>query len=223
MIPASPDEITAGWLAEAFRSTDVLGGTAISAVHARAIGDAASYTGQVVRLYLYLDPPTPRTPSTIIAKLPPADRLVREAGAPFRPAETEAAFYRDLAPANPLGVPRRYFHARDERTGRSILLLEDLAPARVLDQRIGCPPPLARLALEAVAQFHGAWCGQRAASYPDWLIGRADARAAELAFVDQLYGRAWPHFRDRWGEMLPRRVRAMGDHMVGRVAEATGH
>jgi hypothetical protein len=73
--------------------------------------------------------------------------------------ESEARFYRDVAPRTPMNTPACYFAGVDREAGQSIVLIEDLIPMGVTFCRAHAPltfPQVARF-LDAQARYHAHW------------------------------------------------------------------
>src|SRR3990172_855059 len=136
-IPRGPHDLTPEWLTEALRRSGTLGSAAVTAVDTEVIGEGAGFMGQLALVRLRYDRPEEGAPQTLIAKLPAAAPENREVAMFFRFYEREVRFYEQIADALELRTPRRYCSQFEPATGASVLLLEDLAPARVGDQLAG--------------------------------------------------------------------------------------
>jgi hypothetical protein len=71
--------------------------------------------------------------------------------------EREVLFYSEFAADVPVAVPRCYFAGIDHDEGWSLLLLEDLAPARNGSRVLGSSLEELRVAVAAIAAMHAAW------------------------------------------------------------------
>lgn len=106
------------------------------------------------------------------------------------------------------------------RRRRYVLLLEDLAPARVGDQVAGCTPGEAEAALRALAALHAAFWGRVETDELSWLP-RIDALRSWFHVV---YRRNWPGFVQAYGARLPgamtelaRWLEARGPELMARL------
>ncbi len=216
MIPASPDEIGPTWLTEVLRSGGIFGDASVTSLRAEPIGDEASFNAQIVRLTVSFDREEVGAPRTMIAKLPTADAAVREVGEHFRPNETEIRFYRDVAPASRLRIPRCYYSAMDPGSGAFVLILEDLAPARVLDQAVGCSVGQAELALGNLALLHADWWENPRLPSLEWLSSSDEDDHGLLDLIRSNYARAWPRFVELVGG-VPRSARRFGEALLGEM------
>jgi hypothetical protein len=116
---------------------------------------------------------------------------------------SEVRFYREIAPAVGVRVPACY-RAEDTAEG-TLLVLEDFSSW----QPGADPLAAARL----LSRMHRNWAGQAHLRWP-WL--RPVGAAAEL--VEELFTQVWPNLAGR--DDLTPDVRALGERLVGRVAES---
>lgn len=163
-LPRIPEAVSPAWLTAALRSSGVLGGASIIDIACEHLGDDRGFTGMLARLRpRYAHGVGAAAPATIIAKFP-ATHPGETASAPdhqrHERAAREAHFYRELAAATGVPVPRSYYASADDRSGRVILLLEDLPAARGGDVLAGCTPEEASHALAAIAPLHARWWAQ---------------------------------------------------------------
>jgi Phosphotransferase enzyme family len=115
----------------------------------------------------------------------------------------EVRFYREIAPVIGVRVPVCY-HSEDTGEG-TLLVLEDFSSW----QPGADPPPAARL----LSLLHRKWAGHAHLRWP-WL--RPVGAAAEL--VEELFAQVWPNLAVR--DDLTPDVRALGERLVGKVAES---
>jgi len=226
--PVSPDEIDPAWLTRALRTAGALGRGRVAAVDWVPIGEERGFTGVVARLHPNYAGrgPDEAPPPSFVAKFPTAER-----GAPsaYRAAKAgdaaaarrhyercarEARFYREIAPIAGASVPRPYYAAADDATGRVLILLEDLAAGRPGDVLGGCSPEEAGLVLEAVAPLHARWWGWRGADAFPWLPRwGANPAAAQERYAGQI-----GPFLERFGDRLPSPVRGLVERHRTRYA-----
>jgi hypothetical protein len=115
----------------------------------------------------------------------------------------EVSFYREIAPVIGVRVPACY-QAEDTGEG-TVVVLEDLSWWRP-----GADPLAAARVLSGM---HRLWAGQAPERWP-WL--RPAGAAVDL--VEELFAGAWPELAAR-ADLTPP-VRALGERLVGRVAQA---
>ena len=199
-IPAGPQELTPQWLTHALRQTGAIEGATVRSFDAETIAEGVGLIGQLARVRLHYDGAEAGAPASLIAKFPAEAQENRDAGNLFRFYEREIRFYEEIADEVDLRTPRRYYSAMDIDAEEYILLLEDLAPARVGDQLASCSPEEADLAIRELAKFHAAWWESPRLAEMDWMpvVNDPVNRSAEEAYQD-----AWDPFLDRFGSRLP--------------------
>lgn len=110
-------------------------------------------------------------PGTVFVKLPARTAATRLMGELGRLGETEVRFYRDLSEGLS-GVPVCHGAEFDGRTGRFVIVLEDL-PAdecEFLDTLKPIDPDRAGHLVDALARLHGSYWGR----IPDWVYSASD-------------------------------------------------
>lgn len=204
-IPAGPEELTAAWLTDALRSTGVVNQAAVASFDASAIGEGSGFIGQLAHIRLQYDAPEPAAPASLVAKFPGASPAGREIGNLFDFYRREIKFYEDIAGEVALRTPRRYFSAMDHEAQRYVLLMEDMAPARVGDHAAGCTLHEAELAIRSIASFHATWWEHpRLEEFSDWMpvVDAPVHRSAQ-----QSYQQAWAPFIENFGSRLSPEMR----------------
>ena len=132
-IPTSPVEVTAEWLTAALAG--LLGGAEVRSFSWKPVGEGL--VGQNARLFLHGDRAT-GAPASVLAKFPAASEASRRTARRFRSYEKEFRFYTEVAPTVGIATPACHHAEMDPETHDFVLLLEDLAPARVGNQLAGC-------------------------------------------------------------------------------------
>ena len=169
--------------------------------------------GQLARVKLHYDQPEPDAPASLIAKFPtygPDNRVIADL---FRMYETETRFYEEVANKVELRTPRRYHSARAADSTDFILLMEDLAPARVGDQVVGCSPAQAELAIRELAKFHATWWESPRLAELDWVW--AFNHPVRVAAAQGAYEQAWAPFKQIWAKQVPAPVMELGERFSG--------
>jgi len=168
-IPRTPADVNAEWLTDALRGTQTITKSSVSSFDMDPdIAAGKGFMGQLARIGLHYDQPEEGAPASLIAKFltyGPENRVVADL---FRLYETETRFYEQLADKVSLRTPRRYHSARCPNCTDFILLMEDLAPARVGDQVVGCSKAQSELAIRELAKFHAAWWDSPSLAELDW-------------------------------------------------------
>ena len=215
-IPRLPEDLTAEWLTSALRETNAIAGAKVTSFDVEPdIAAGKGFMGQLARLTLRYDTHEPAAPASLIAKFPtygPENRAVADL---FRLYETETRFYEQLADKVHLRTPRRYYSARCPNCTDFILLMEDLAPARVGDQVAGCSAEQARLAVHELAKFHAAWWESPRLAELDWVWAFNNPVRSAAAVAG--YGASWPPFKQIWGKKLPAAFLEMGETFATKI------
>lgn len=151
-------------------------------------------------------------PSTWVAKFASRDATSREFGRSSGYYRSEIGFYRELAASLPVAVPVAVHAALDANQTDFVLLMEDLAPARQVDQLVGCSADESARVLEQAAALHaGSW------------------HSAELAAVDWLQSplKIFTHATDAFAEIIQRFPELCGDlvpdHDLHEAAKLIAH
>ncbi len=209
-IPAGPDELTPEWLTHALRQTGTIEDASVKAFEAETIAEGVGLIGQLARLKLQYDRPEAGGPATLIAKFPAEAEENREIGNLLRFYEREVRFYEEIAGEVDLQTPRCYYSAMDTEADEYVLLLEDLAPARVGDQVAGCSGREAELALHHLAKFHATWWESPRLAEMNWI---PHANAPIHRSVQESYQQAWDPFREKFSDRLPDSILETGERL----------
>ncbi len=200
-IPSTPSEITAEWLRGAVREGGLIRGTdEVTLTDIEPAGAGA--TGGVFRVRFAVGAPADRVSMSVVAKLPDPHPDVRRIANDAALATTEIRFYRELAAHCGWRTPRLLFAAHDG--DRSILLLEDLAPARSGPPPEGTYPHEARRLMQRLATFHARWWNAHEIAALDWLRPYGPARS----FATNL-GSAWRELQRDFSGQFPPEVTAV--------------
>lgn len=137
--------------------------TALSAIIGRrvdsvAIRDGAAGTSSRARLALTGDD----VPASVFVKMSADSAGIRMLGELAGLGETEARFYRELAPELGAGVPRSYGSAFDHLTGRFVIVLEDMtiSPCEFPDTLNPLSTDQMGQVLEVLAELHATFWGR---------------------------------------------------------------
>jgi hypothetical protein len=220
-IPGGPEQLTPEWLTNALRETAVIKEGAVTSFESTIIGEGAGFMGQLAQLALRYEPSNADGPRSLIAKFPSAYPENRSLANMFRFYEIETRFYQEIADEVELRTPRSYFSALDPETQDFVLLLEDLAPARVGDQLAGCSPEQAALAVRRLAEFHATWWENPRLAEIDWLPATNEPTRAQLTQAG--YQLAWGPFVDGFGDQVPPSVLETGERFGQNVAKLMDH
>lgn len=198
--PARPDALDAAWLEAALREDDGLPAARVRGVSHVRIGEGYGWDAQIARLTIDGD----ATPPTLVAKWGTAATVA-----------VEARFARDVAPRIDVATPRVFLSRVDEVSGKGLLLLEDIAPAKQGDHLVGATDAEVERVVDAMAAFHAPFWGRTddpaVAWLPRWKLaeGREDrvrrTAAAVPAYLERGSARLSPAARDLV-ERLPERL-----------------
>ena len=137
-----------------------------------------------------------QAPASLIAKLPATTPESRQLGDPLRLYDRESRFYEELSTLVDMRTPRCFYNETNIDRGEFVLLLEDLAPARVGDQLAGCSGAEVELALRDLATFHAGWWEDRRLEELDWMPTLDDPLI--VGTWKQLYRDTWDQFLERF-------------------------
>jgi ecdysteroid kinase len=199
-VPPTPDSLSPEWLTAVLRQSLAITHARVASVAVTLISMGRGFVGQSARLKIEYDASETGAPATLFVKLSSADLAIRQKLRTLGFYETEAGFYRDLAALKtfPIRVPRCYFSQHDDRSGASIVLLEDLADARFGDNLLGCSLTEARSVVRHLALLHGHFWESPYLERCRWLRSAADDRESRTA----IYRTMLPVFEQRCAEML---------------------
>ena len=214
-IPAGPEALTAEWLTDALRSSGVITTSRVVSFDAPRIGEGSGFIGQLAQVALRYDAAEDGAPASLIAKFPASGEMGRMIGNLFDFYNREICFYREIAEDIELRTPRCYYTAADTKTQEYVLLLEDLAPARVGDHAAGCALDEAEIALTSIAKFHAAWWEHpRLEEIADWMP-MIDAPVHQSA--EASYQQAWEPFIANFGQKISPEMRKTAEQIGQRV------
>lgn len=148
-IPSSISEVTPGWLAE-------VTGFDVAAITVEQIGVGVGVSSALYRVALE----STNGPATVVVKLPALDDAAVFTSSVLRMYVREVRFFNTLAASSPIRVPTCHFGAVDEETSRFVIVMQDLAGMRVVDQLEGMALTDAERAIDALAAWHATWWGQ---------------------------------------------------------------
>lgn len=148
-IPASINDVTAAWLAEAT-------GLDITSITTEQIGAGVGVSSALYRVTLEGN----GCPSTVVVKLPALDENAVFTSTILRMYIREVAFFNELAAESPVRVPKGYYAAVDEETSQFVAVMEDMGSMRICDQIAGMQLTDAEHAVDELAQWHATWWGK---------------------------------------------------------------
>ncbi|WP_099023000.1 oxidoreductase family protein [Mycolicibacterium palauense] len=136
------------------------------------IASAPVGTGQMANSYrLELDYAArpDGAPSTVIAKVSSTDPASRQMGAATGAYQREVLFYQHLGDLTTVRSPQCFHSHISDDHNDFVLLLEDMGPARTVEQIGGCTADQADLALDQAAALHAGSWGHTQLTEHSWL------------------------------------------------------
>lgn len=200
-IPEHLEDVDARWLTRALQTA--CPGVEVVDVTSGGPTGGIAITSRVARLRLQLRPGT-SGPTAVVVKL---RNPAWQHGATMY--QREVRFYRELAPAHTLPVPRCYHAAYDESSGAVAIVLEDLGDVRPGHRLGGLDRDEATAVLEAIADMHAAWWDSPALHAAAWPGKPYPLERAE---------RMLANFRRRWPELEARGHLPIDDALRAAVA-----
>jgi hypothetical protein len=204
-VPASPAGLTPDWLTRAL----VSGGldVRVTDLDVTPIGVGFGVMSLVFRLTPTYEGPT--GPLTLVAKIAPPYEQVRQIAAGYGFYRREVEIYRQLRPRLGMRPPEYFFGAYRAEDDSFVVVIEDLGGLRSHDQLIGCPIEDASLVVEAMAIHHARWWGDTTLLGLGYVQSAAESPWPE--FNDQAMRQSWPIVLERFGSLIPERIRALGE------------
>jgi hypothetical protein len=219
-IPDSPEGLTSDWVTAALQSRGILDpGDRVTECVVSTISEGVGFVGQVARVRVGYSRPQAVAPASLIAKLPGATDSARQIGNVFRFYEREIRFYDGIAEECGMRAPRHWYSAMDPSRGAFVLLIEDLAPARVGDQIAGCTWEEAELAVRRLAQFHAHWWQSPRLDELTWMPVYNDPVHHNAAAA---YGQAWQPFLAAFGAGMPEAFRGIAERLATNIIPLMG-
>lgn len=148
-IPASIDEVTAEWLADAT-------GLAVDTVEHSRIGMGIGVSSAVYRSALT----GTDVPDTVVVKLPALAEEAVFTSTMLRMYIREVRFFEQMAARSPIRVPECHHGAVDPDTSAFVLVMEDMGDMRIVDQIAGMEIADAERAVHELAAWHAAFWGR---------------------------------------------------------------
>jgi aminoglycoside phosphotransferase (APT) family kinase protein len=171
--PVLPVEaITPEWMTTILSRAGRLGDAVVVDVQHEPCG-----TGQLAdsyRLRLSYDVPG-SGPATLVGKFASKDATSRAFGQQSGYYRSEIGFYRELASGLGMSIPVPVHAALADNETDFVLLMEDLAPARRVDQLDGCSAAESALVLEQAAVLHARSWRSADLAAREWLKGPVSA------------------------------------------------
>ena len=209
----SSGEVTPEWLTTVLRSSGAIpSATAVSQVDVVQFAQGSGLLSELFRLTPTYDGGD-AGPATLVLKLPTPDPAMRGVADALGFYQRELRFYRELAASAPFRTATCHAAVSapaDEGSTDFVLVLEDLADLRPLDQVVGCSWDQALSVLDRLADLHAQWAGHERLDElaTTFLPVRNDMYVAVLP---QLYEPGWAVAKEVAADLLSPALRAFGD------------
>jgi hypothetical protein len=190
------DAVDPEWLTEVLAGAGVLESGRVVDIVRETCG-----TGQLADSYrfaLTYDPPG-AGPASVVGKFPSEDEISRAFGRDSKQYSNEILFYQEVAEGLAVNVPTPVYAALADNEIDFVLLMQDLTPARSVDQLVGCTPDEAALVMEQMGALHGS----------SW----ADPRLASTAWLQRVVG-GWLGITDGFDQTIAAFPDASFGHLV---------
>ena len=218
--PVHPGALTAAWLTDRLRASGAVDQAAVVSLGCVPVDPGNGVTGVVVRVSLTYDLAEPQAPATLVAKFSDPDPEFRAMVHSMGFFEREVRFYSEFAADMPVAVPRCYFAGIDKEQGWSLVLLQDLAPARNGSWVRGFSLADLRVAVAGIASAHAAWWQSPRLESASWL-----SMSGFLA-VDQMQevvARCWQPFLARLSVPATPAVTEAGELAANHLRQVCTH
>jgi len=177
--PYHENLLTAETLTEILQNKGVIPGTVcVHEVETNMFGVGDGLLSVMYRLKLDYGPdPDPSWPLSLVAKLTPPGLKPRVIGELLSVFEVEVNWYLNNMPESS-GIPApTVYHAAYGGYGRYVIIMEDLAPARPINQVVGASPGEAMDAVKVLARMHSRYRRRvlEAPETKDWVPAAGNA------------------------------------------------
>ena len=216
-IPATPADVTAGWMQRALAAGGTSGSPSIRDLAVETIGENVGFLGSLLRCRPAYDAGAAAAPETVVVKLPSADPKSRRMSKRLSLPRREFTYYSQVAPHAPVKSPTLLYGDLDQRRQRFVFVFEDLGAMSSVDQIEGASAEQARTAVRAIARLHGRFWNQ---PRQPLLSGCYDATNPRLRLLAQA---AYLFFLvsalKNFGHLFPERLRRLAEAFGPRVSD----
>lgn len=207
---SAPDEISPEWMLKALGADGVDRPPAIDALEVEKLPGTTNAMGNLFRCRLTGPHGSVPNPASVIVKLPGSEEMAFRLFAKwFAMHRREYVFFSRIAPRACVRAPFLFHADFDERSHRSVLVMEDLGGMETVSQQLGVGPSRALAAVRAVARFQGQFRKDTAASASALDHCREFLNARERRIMQAVYMLALPIALDRFGEFFSPAMRRL--------------
>lgn len=187
--------LTPEWLNGALSRSGALEGARVAGFSSSPVG-----TGQVAdsfRLTLDYDGTPPGPVASVVVKCASSDERSRQTGRQMGLYEREVRFYADLASSLSISVPRCFSADIADNLTDFVIVMEDLAPARAVDQIAGCGFDDAMEVMVQAGRLHAPYWGSDRLAGLTWLNVSEDYYALQRGLYPDLFAGFEQRYADR--------------------------
>jgi thiamine kinase-like enzyme len=206
--PKSPYKVTPLWLTNVLRERHIIADSSVASIEVEPIDDKG-LTSTLARLKLTYSGRGRDDPSSMVIKFSTPDPELRANMGNLRTYEREVRFYEEIADTIDLRTPRCYYSMFDPDTIEHILILEDLAPARIGSTIAGCSRDEAEIMIRSMAKFHATWWMHPQLDEKSWL-----SHPELHQWQSDWYKDHWHLYLNKVGDILPAAMRTIGEKLL---------
>jgi thiamine kinase-like enzyme len=199
-LPETIDSISVAWLTSALQNSGESSQLQVASLSAETIAVGQGFASGLGRLTIEYAPGSMPGPKTLIAKVPSPHVPTRKFLTTLGAYEREVRFYQNVASEIPMRTPKCFFAQWESETYDYIILLEDIANLRSLDQMAGCPIDDAELVVTKLAKLHASmWNNPKLDEWewiPIWDTGASLFQLGYPRWWKQLQEKATDSFAD---------------------------
>ncbi|WP_269537964.1 phosphotransferase [Cerasicoccus fimbriatus] len=206
-VPGSIDEISPAWVTEILRSGGAIQQASITQIESRILGQDIGFLSVVARLGLTYDAKEPNAPEAVVIKIETQHEKLREIGQEVQAFQREIRFYKDVAPAVDVRLPKIYF-ACDEPPNMAIVM-EDLSYCRAGDQVQGMDLDLVLATAAIIGRLQAKYWNNDALASLDWMPETND--------IEFNFDANWDSCEQHFGHLIPEEGKALGRRMKAHI------
>lgn len=195
-IVSCAEDVTPDWLTKVLSTSVDKHGLRVQSFTANRIGNGL--LADSVRFDLVYADESNHGPSSVVGKFPSKDPVSRTTAADFCLYKNELLFYKEISQTVRIKTPKAYLAEFDAEENSFTLLMEDLSPARMGNQLLGCSIDDCMLMMREAAALHGPRWGDPTLLSKDWLQHR-DMLGQRVASALPSFGKS---FIEGYGELL---------------------
>jgi hypothetical protein len=218
--PFHPEALTSAWLTDRLRESGAIDNARVRSFRCAPVDPHNGMTGVLVRLSLTYDVAEAEAPATLVAKFSQPEPGFRAMVHSMGFFEREVMFYSKFAADVPVAIPRCHFAGIDREEGWSLLLLEDLAPARNGSWVLGSSLEDLRVAVAGIAGLHAAWWESPRLESASWLTMTGFLAVEQM---QEVVTRCWDPFLARLSVPVTPAISEAGELASHRLQEVCAY